>query len=1047
MKVKNYILLITALLFGTVILSAQNSKAEGIKVSGIIVSAESGDPLAGASILLDGSKPVMTGDDGTFSVSSDSISKGARILTVKVPGYAVKKMFITKSGELKIEMNEPGFSGINKEYISEFGRESSLFSSYSIGTVSPDQGNSTAATSDGLLQGTVTGLNTVFRSGQPGSGSEMWLQGFNSLKGTTQPLILVDGFPYENSGSKTLISNYQENPLSDIDIKDIEDITVLKDGTGLYGAKGANGVILINTIKADDATTTIDVDVHSGMSFKPDLFPVMDANDYRIYLTDLLQTSGLSSGEIQELPYINQEKPVPDEYGRISGNEEYYMYNHNTKWQDEVYNTSFDEGAYLKIKGGDETALYAISLGFLNKEGILSNTNYLRFNARFNADIKVSEKLMAHSRMSFTRGKRELQNEGPSSFSNLLTTSLLKAPITSVYEYDALGNPSPNIANEDVFGVSNVNAISEKKDMILDNKNYRFMGSLSLDYVFNDNFKISGLTGLNFSKYRDVIFIPEKGIGHDTLPNAIVRNEAKHRVESLFVLYSNLYGTYNKKFSYSTKLVSHLGVRIKSSDLDASYAYGYNSPSDKFKAVSNGDPNLGDADGESWKENWFSAYGDVNMYFLNKYLLSCILSEDVSSRYDGGSFHPTFSAGWLLSSEPFINNIKAIDFLKLRASFGISGNDDIGNYSNKVYYIATSFLRDKGLVSGGIPNKDIKPETMRKVNIGLDGTFFKQRLSLSANLFFNTVDDMVTLSDAPSYTGEKTYLDNGGKMTNNGWEIGVTDRILDGKVKWDLGINISSYKNEVKRLDCGTFETKINGATVQTKVGQPIGVFYGYKTDGVYSSQDEAETDGLYIMDGAVKKSFAGGDMKFQNTDNSSKEINEDDRTKIGDPTPDFFGSVFNRVSYKGVTLTAKINYSVGGDVYNYTRYMLESMSGYGNQATSVLNRWNPHNGNTDIPKASFGDPMGNSRFSDRWIEDGSYIRLKEITLSYNLPHIADFLRSAQVYITGENLITLTDYMGADPEFSQSSNPLYYGVDATICPQPKAVFVGIKLGL
>jgi TonB-linked SusC/RagA family outer membrane protein len=1015
-------------------------------VDGTVINAETGKPLAGASVTIEGNKPVITEDNGTFKliIEKNNTAKSVKILQVSIPGYATRKYFLSGTKTLTVELYEEGYKGMEKNIQMPFGKESSLFTTFSTGSVKPDITSVTKPTPDDMLQGTVTGLNTVFRSGQPGSGSNMFLQGFNSLTSTSQPLVIVDGVPYENFGFKSLISNYQTNPLSAIEVKDIESITVLKDAAGLYGGKSSNGVILINTLKAVDATTRLEAYIHTGMSFIPKEFPVLDADRYKAYLGDLLSTSGLTSDQIQSLPYFNQNKPVADKYGRYSGNLDYYRYSNNSDWQKSVYEMSMDKNFYLNIKGGDQTAVYALSLGYLSKKGIMSNTSYDRFSMRFNSDINVSSKLIAHSNMSFSYGTRLLQDEGPASTTNLIYNGLTKSPFTSIYKYDYKGEQSPNIENPDAFGVSNVYALAN--NMVIRNLNYRFIGNISLDYTINKNWRLDGVFGIHFNKDRERIFIPSTGVAHDTLINAVITNESSHRVERWFDLYSDTYATYNKSLGDGSNLLVHAGVRYQNTQSENDYALAYNSSSDDFKAINYGDLNLRHIGGSLGTQNWMSIYTNADLLLKNKFIITAILASDASSRYNGMKLFPTLSGAWLLSSEKFMSGVDKVNFLKLRANVGLSGNDDIGNYSNRSYYTVQTFIGFNGLVLGGIPNKKLGPEMMQKANIGLDGSFLKERLQLSLDLYVHNVKDMITLSDAPSYSGFDYYLSNGGAMRNTGIDLSVSGRIVNKAVKWDLGLNVSTYKNEVTRLDCGTLESNINGAVIQTKVGQPIGAFLGYKTDGVYQYQSDAENEGQYIMQGAVKKYFTGGDIRFVDYTGEGK-IDENDRVVIGDPNPDLFGSIISTVSYKTLALDVKLNYSVGGDVFNYTRYKLESMSGYENQSYAIQNRWRVDGQVTDMPKAVWGDPMGNSRFSDRWIEDGSYLRLKDITLSYGVPEKIEAIRSLKLFVTGENLLTFTNYMGADPEFSQSENPLYYGVDAVICPQPKALFFGVKIGL
>jgi TonB-linked SusC/RagA family outer membrane protein len=1045
MKKKKYIVLFMAFCAGISILYGQG-KGSDFTVKGVVIYATTEKPIAGARLTMSGALPVMTEESGAFTLTVVDKEKagGTRILEVSAPGYSTRKYFITGAKTLKIRLYEEGYQGIEIKLQTPFGEESSLQSALSLQTVRPTMSYSAAATPDGMLQGTVTGLNTISRSGQIGSGTNMFLQGFNSLNATSQPLIMVDGVPYDNTGYTSLITNYQTNPLSAIDVKDIETVTVLKDGTGLYGAKGANGVILINTIRATDPSTRMDALVSSGMSFIPNELPMMNTSQYKTYLSDLLVTSGLNATQIQALPYFDTNKPVADAHGRYSGNLDYYRYNNNTDWQKEAYQMAIGQKYYINIKGGDQTALYAISLGYLSQEGILKNTKYNRFNTRFNSDITISNTLNAHAYMSFSYGERFLQNEGPGSTSNLLYNSFIKAPFTAAYKFSQDGVASPNLESADAFGVSNVYSIAN--NTVLRNLNYRFLGSIAFDYTFNKNWRLDVLSSLHFNKDRERIFLPSEGLAHDTLSNAVVTNESKHRVERLFMLYEDAFISYNQDLDHDTKVKAHAGVRYQSVRSENDFALSYNSSSDDFKSIGYGDLNLRKIGGSIGVQNWFSMYANADFTFQNKYIVSGILASDISSRYDGMSLFPTLSAAWLITSEDFLQDVSGVEFLKMRLSIGKSGNDDIGNYQNRKYYVSQSLLGYNGLVIGNIPNKQLSPEITTKLNWGIDGSFLDDRMHFTLDIYKHDIQDMITFSQAPALSGFDYYLSNGGSMTNIGEDVSVYGRVLNGDVKWDLGLNVSSYKNKVTSLACGTMETNIYGATVQTKVEQPIGVFYGYQTNGIYQYQSDAEAEGLYVKKGSVNYYFNGGDVRF--VDNvADNVIDEKDQTVIGDPTPDVFGGITSQISWKRFTIDLKINYSLGGDVFNYTRYKLEAMSNSSNQTQAVLNRWQVDGQLTNMPKATWGDPMGNARFSDRWVEDGSYLRLKNLSLNYDFKINDKVFKSLNLCLTGENLLTFTNYMGLDPEFSHSSSPLYYGVDAITCPQPKAFFLTLKIGL
>ena len=395
-----------------------------------------------------------------------------------------------------------------------------------------------------------------------------------------------------------------------------------------------------------------------------------------------------------------------------------------------------------------------------------------------------------------------------------------------------------------------------------------------------------------------------------------------------------------------------------------------------------------------------------------------------------------------------MQNQQIVDVLKLRAGYSITGNDDIGNYSATSYYIPQGLLGAYGLVRGNIPNSSLKWETNNKAGFGIDASFMKERLNVSLDLYSSKTYNLINIKQLNTVSGFSAVLLNDGTLSNQGIDFNVNSRIIDNPdFKWDLGVNISTYKNTLTASSNDEVLTTIAGATVRTKVGAPVAQFYGYKTDGILSSTAIATTENLNIehSDGSLTP-FTAGDVRFVDKD-GNHIIDSKDMEVIGDPNPDLFGSVNSRVQWKNFSLNAIIAYSYGNDVYNAMRANLESMSGTNNQTQAAIYRWKTDGQQTNMPKAVWNDPMGNSRFSDRWIEDGSYIRLKSISLAYDFDINSKVLKNAQVYLTANNLLTFTKYLGYDPEFSTGQSALYSGIDSGVLPQPKTVLIGVKIGL
>ncbi|MDR0682653.1 MAG: SusC/RagA family TonB-linked outer membrane protein [Dysgonamonadaceae bacterium] len=1042
------IVFISFIVFFSFILPEQVRSQEEISytVTGVVKDASTGKPAAGINISAPGISSAITEDNGTYSIK---IPNKNIILEISGFGYAKREISVRGREKIDIDLYESAYKGAAKNIYTPLGETSSTVVPHSWTSVAEDNNLSTAITPDILLQGYAGGINVIPRSGMPGNGSNMYLHGFNTMNAGNMPLFVVDGMPYENSAyAASLTGNYYANPLASIDIKDIESITLLKDGVSLYGVKGANGVVLIKTLQAKGLETEINAHVHFGINFEPEQLPVLNAMQHKNLLSDLYRQANPDSDPalISQLPFFNNQIPVQQSWG-YEGNADYYRYNHNTNWQNEIYKSSFNSDYYLNVSGGDEVALYMLSLGYLNQEGTLKNTHFQRFNTRFNSEIKLSQTFGILANMSFIYGNKHIANEGANQKTNPIFASLIKAPFTTSHTYNVEGKLSPNEEPKDIFGNSNPYVLVNNLSM--ENINYRFLGSFELAWKINDHLNLSGLFGLNFNKEREKNFYPSIGVAFDDLLTAVITNNSQHRVDRLFSLYGDVYAAYQVKPNDENSLSIRVGSRYQNNEAENDWGQGYNSPSDDFKSINYGLSLLRQIGGSIGNWNWWSIYANLDYGLKNKYFLNISSSADASSRYGKGNtflLYPSASVAWLLSGEEWMKNATSVDLLKLRVGYGLSGNDDIGNYSSIQYYQPQNILGAYGLIRGNLVNNRLKPEKIERLNLGLDAAVLSERINISLDVYSNTVKDMILVVDPSRFTGFDRYITNAGSMRNTGIDLNLNTRILNAAFKWDFGITLSKYKNEVLDLNGEEYLTEILGATVQTKEGQSLGKFYGYKTQGVYATQAEAEQDGLYILQGLVPVPFQAGDVRFinQNTDNL---IDVNDRTVIGDPNPDLFGSISNIFRYKHFTLNTLMTYSLGNDVYNYTRSQLENMATFNNQAKTVLNRWQYEGSETSIPRAVYGDPMGNARFSDRWIEDGSYLKLKNVTLSYDLGLKWKLIQDCAVFVTGENLLTFTKYKGLDPEFSLGQSPLYYGIDACFVPQPRTVSVGLKLAL
>jgi TonB-linked SusC/RagA family outer membrane protein len=1023
----------------------KKSSGKELLVSGKITDAATKKAAVGARVEVKGFSAAITDESGAFSVKVPSykatlIVSGEGFSTIHVPLQGRKAIDVTLLDATHESMYEP--------VTLPTGIKTKKDIPASISQYNVAGWQNTTETPDALLQGRIAGLNAIRRSGTPGAGANLYLRGFNSLYGTNQPLIVIDNMIYDaNDYGQSIIANNSTNPLSLIDVKDIDNVTVLRDASSMYGTKGANGAIIITTIRAREQATKIDFGAFTGFNAAPTRIPVMHAGDYRTYLSDMLQSKGMSSTEIAAQPYMNDDPNNPL----------YTTYHFNTNWQNKVLANSKTNNLFFKVTGGDNIATYGLSVGYMKTDGVVKSTDLSRYNMRFNADFNFSKKFTGAANISMSRFEQNLKDQGIADKSAPLFLGLTKAPFLHDHEVNAKGVESPNLAGVDTLGMTNPSVLIA--NMQAYNKNYSFFGSFDFKYEITRYLSAKTIFGITFNKLRENVFVPSAGVAKDTLSNAVANNRMGTQTKRLFTVFNDTRLEYNKTFNLKHALAARLGLRYQTNKTQQVYGIGYNSATDELVSVQNGLAALRQVGGGIGEWNWINTYLNADYGYLNKYFVSLNVAMDGSSRFgkqanngvniNGYKFPvmPSISGAWLVSSENFMAG-SGINLLKLRATYSVSGNDDIGNYTARQTYTSQNLLGMQGLVRNGIANPALQWETSTKVNAGIDVSFLKERVGATVDVYQTKTENMLVYEDLITASGFTSVLTNGGSMQNTGMEATINVRVVNApKVKWDLGLNASTNKNKILQVPNGSFTTQYAGATILTAKGKPANQFYGYVAEGVFATSAEANATGLQKknFDGSYSQ-FAAGDVRFADL-NGDKIIDDNDRKVIGNANADFIGGITNRVIYKNFELNALITFSQGNDVYNYMRYRLEAMTGVQNQLESVNNRWRSEGQVTSTPKATWGDPMGNSRFSNRWIEDGSYARLRTVSLQYYVPVKSNIVNSVTVYATGNNLVTLTKYKGYDPEFSASQSPFAQGIDTGLDPIFKSVTLGVRVGL
>ncbi|BAV05430.1 TonB-linked outer membrane protein, SusC/RagA family [Filimonas lacunae] len=1043
-RIQKIVWLLLLLIMGS---RAVAQKADSlVTVTGTLTDALTRKPLAGVNVAWQDQVVTLTDDKGGFTLRVPDYNV---TLIVSGAGYQYKELPLKGHSQVNAVLYEEGFASLYDEASFPAGNKPLNRSTQAVALANVQGGwQLNNETADSYLQGRIAGLQATRRSGTPGIGADLLVRGFTSLYATNQPLIVVDGVIYDNASyGNSFIGGHSHNPLQNINVKDIDNITLVKDAVTTYGSKAANGVLFITTAHAKSLATHMDFAAYSGINFQPAALPVMQAGDYRVYLSDLLKTAGYSDAQIQALPYMKDDASSAD----------YFRYHNNTDWQKKVLQKGVQQNYYLKVTGGDDIARYALSLGYAKTQPVTRNTSLTAYQARFNADLNLTRKLMATTSLAFSYNEQRLQAQGLSAKTNPLYLALVKAPFLSVQEINDKGQQSPNLAETDVFNVSNPVALIDNAKQT--DKNYRFLGLINAEYTFDSHFKLASTTSITYDKVRENLFIPRKGVANDTLSNAVADSRLGSRVVRLFSLYNDTRVQYTTRIANRHKITAAVGFRYQQSTVEEDYIQGYNSATDDMVSIGTGVNALRSTGGDIGKWRWLNNYATVDYGFNDKYFVTASLAGDISSRFGrdipgalsvGGNkvaLFPAAGVSWLLSSENWLAPLHWIELLKLRVSAGAVGNDDIGNYTSRKYYVSQNLLGMQGLVRGNIPNPALQWEKVTKLNAGIDAALLQERVQLSVDVYRNTTSHLLTYEPAAAVSGVDFTVSNHAQMQTTGFEAAVNVRALNGPLVWDIGATVGKYNNRVTRLAGAAIINNYAGAGYITREGSAANLFYGYKTRGVYTTNAAAAQDGYAVTNAkGVVTPFTGGDVRFTDNDNN-KQINDNDREVIGNPNPDWFGSFFTSLKWKRFTLDAQFTYSIGNDVYNYNRSVLEAGSGTNNQTLRVAGRWRGNGHITDVPKATWGDPVGNSRFSDRWIEDGSYIRLRTVSLTYDIPVGVKWLQYARVYVTGNNLFTFTHYLGYDPEFSANNSVFSKGVDTGLEPIYKSLQLGVRVGL
>ncbi len=1070
-------------------------------VQGVITDAATGLPMGGVRVQALNLKQysTLTEEDGSYKLE---VPTYVYSLFVDAPEYNPIQIAIKGDEKQDGRLNATTFSG--------FYQDGTIITSQK--EVTLDETSSLTVETDiqNLLAGDVHSIN---RSGVPAQGAYMTIRGINSLNANAQPLVIIDGNMVDLQRERTsLHEGYFNNLLAGLDPENVASVKVLKNATALYGAKGANGVIIITTKRGKSMATKINARIYGGVELAPKRLDMLDGDSYRAYLGDLAGTIRMIENSTNSMNF-----PM------LNNNPEYYFYpifHNNTDWQEDMYQTAFTQNYKVNVEGGDEIGMYSLSLGYTNSEATQKGTDFDRLNLRFNTDIKIFEGLTTGLDIAYNQTTYNILDNGWSEnydMQNIGSTNvlgLIQAPFLSPYAYymnENLGNrlslsneyagkyaatSTDWIANPFIFPKQlGINEALRNPYWIIENgegknKNYAELTQININvspkWQITKQLSISDRFNYTLNRNNEKYFLPINGATPYELTDlgtitSVLKSQfiKETTINNDFrIEWGNQYGAHN--------IDVFGGWRYNNYNYSYTYMRGYNNENDKLPNISK---SMAYVNYSGVKDNWIDMayYLNADYNYKNKYFAQVSASAQSSSRFgketEGGfqlggvswGVFPSLQLGWLISAEPWFPTNKGIQYLKLTAGVDQSGNDDIDNYATRTYW-ESQYLTNTtiGLYLKNIENTSIQWETTTRYNVGLEMSAINNRLTAGLDLFYSKTDDLLTLKDINYISGMGKYWANEGSLTNRGFEVHANAILLNRKNwKWQLGASVGHYENEITELPSNNLITlsDVNGNNVQvingytssvygednilTAVGHAVGSFYGYQTAGVFASDADARcNNGDYLkyptgIKNDPYRNFQAGDVHFVDQ-NGDGVINEADKVVIGNPNPDIFGNIFTSVNYKRLRLDVMFKYSLGNDVYNYQRSRLESGNTTYNQTIAMANRWTYEGQQTDIPRACYTDSenwRNNERFSDRWIEDGSYLKLKNVRLTYDLPISTSWLQGLKVWGEANNLFTLSKYLGTDPETSSRNSVLYQGIDTGMLSLGRSFNVGVSINL
>lgn len=1007
----NYELEGTHIILTTEAIKDLHAQQQAKTVTGTVTDV-SGEPIIGANIRIKGTTTgTITDIDGNFSIEAEPQS----VIEVSYIGYLTQETVINNQKSIRFLLKEDTKT-LDEVVVIGYGVQKKADLTGSVANINTEKLNTQSNANIGqALQGKIAGVDIVSQGGAPGSGTRIMVRGIGTLNNAS-PLYIVDGM-YMNS-------------IDHINPNDIASIDVLKDASSaaIYGSRAANGVIIVTTKEGSntEGKPIIDLSVNLGISTASKFLDMLDAKGWAEVTTIARQAIG---------------KPALDMAIDLANKPD-------NDWQDIMFRPALMQNYNLAVKGGGKYSTYYTGLGYFNQDGIVKGTNYQRYNIQSKNDYKrgifsAGTNLI----ISFSHDKplhQELRG-------GMIGTILQSVPTLEKYDDTREGGYGGTYG--DVVNIPHPLAIIDDNIMDRYNENVKIFANLyaQIELFKGLKYKLNLTPDFSFERYKNYLNKYDFGLATNSITQLTERQRRRRNI-----LVENLL-TFDRTFG-EHKISALAGYTYQDSRFRHIQAYGEGLPQglEEIDAATTNRSN----EGNSWRSVLTSILGRVFYSYQNKYLFTATIRRDGSSKFGKNNrygYFPSFSLGWNVAEEKFMENVHWLDQLKLRGGYGVLGNQEIDNYQYSSTITTGINYPDGngGLLQGAFPknfaNPDIKWEETAMTNVGIDFMAFNNRLSLTADYYVkNTKDILLTVPIPISSGGANDPIRNAGKIRNNGFEfnLGWMDQ---PNPDISYGINLIGSFNKNKVIAMGSESGSIKGGstnqnitTSETKAGYPIGGYWLISTAGYFNSQEEVDA---YAKDGKkIQPAAEPGDIKFVDANNDGV-INDDDRVFQGSPFPDFTFALNGNMRYKNFDLSIGLQGVLGNKIYNATRQTLEDVTKGSNFLASCLDYWTPENKNASHPRLTWDDPNRNTRAeSDRYLENGSYLRLRSVQLGYTFPQtwFKGAIQHARVYINAENLFTITSYSGYSPDVN-ADNANYRGFDNFIYPTNRTFMLGLNV--